>query len=220
MTWSQFQNIILFNKNIYENPSSTSTDLDNNTEGNYDTTTYDVFNPQQQSWPTISNVISINDFVGWGYPGVKRNCMDYAKAQIGKKGYQISNYGAVGQTFQIYREQTGVNNSNLVSGLSYLKYALSNGIPVIVGINDAPGHPGNADQSTDHFIVIVGMGSDNNGNYFTFYDNASGSSSLGASPSNKLYYNSTTGTISGTSATPYASGLTYTITQIRKSKLK
>ena len=68
--------------------------------------------------------------------------------------------------------------------------------------------------------LISTIYSDNNGNYFTFYDNASGSSSLGASPSNKLYYNSTTGTISGTSATPYASGLTYTITQIRKSKLK
>lgn len=220
ITWTEFDSIILNNKNAYESPSSTSIDIDNNTNGGYDTNTYDVFNPQQQSWPTIPNVIPINDFIGWGYPGVKRNCMDYAKVQIGKKGYQISNYGAIGQTFQIYREQTGVNNSNLINGLSYLKYALSNGIPVIVGVDDKPGHPGNADQSTDHFIVIIGMGSDNNGNYFSFYDNASGNSSLGTHPNNKLYYNSSTGIISGNSATSYASGLTYTITQIRKSKLK
>ena len=220
VSWTQFENMVLYNKNLFENSALTSVDENNNIDGGYDTTIYSTFNPQQQIWPTIANVIPLNSFVGWGYPGVKRNCMDYAKAQIGKKGYQISNYGVNGQTIQIYREQTGVNNSNLIAGLSYLKYALSNGIPVIVGVHDAPGHPGNADQSTDHFIVIVGMGSNSNGNYFSFYDNASGNSNIGASPNNKLYYDSSTGLISGTSDAPYANGLTYVLTQIRKSKLK
>lgn len=68
--------------------------------------------------------------------------------------------------------------------------------------------------------MMTGMGSDNSGKYFTFYDNASGSASLGANPNNKLYYNQATGIISGTSATPYANGLIYILTQIRKSKLK
>ncbi|WP_308005220.1 hypothetical protein [uncultured Chryseobacterium sp.] len=215
-TWQQFE-YLMYNKTIYETSLG---DDDNNTTGGYDTTVYDNFDPLQQNWPTIPSIIPIGSFIGWGYPGIKRNCMDYAKAQIAIKGFQISNYGAPGQTYQIYREQTGVNQSNLIAGLSYLKYALSNNIPVIVGVHDAPGHPGNADQTTDHFIVIVGMGSDNSGKYFTFYDNASGSASLGANPNNKLYYNQATGIISGTSATPYANGLIYILTQIRKSKLK
>lgn len=215
-TWEQFE-YLMYNKTIYETSLG---DDDNNTTGGYDTTVYDNFDPLQQNWPTIPSIIPVGNFIGWGYPGIKRNCMDYAKAQIAIKGFQISNYGAPGQTYQIYREQTGVNQSNLIAGLSYLKYALSNNIPVIVGVHDAPGHPGNADQTTDHFIVIVGMGSDNSGKYFTFYDNASGSASLGANPNNKLYYNQATGIISGTSATPYANGLIYILTQIRKSKLK
>lgn len=215
-TWEQFE-YLMYNKTIYETSLG---DDDNNTKGGYDTAVYDNFDPLQQNWPTIPSIIPIGSFIGWGYPGIKRNCMDYAKAQIAIKGFQISNYGTPGQTFQIYREQTGVNQSNLIAGLSYLKYALSNNIPVIVGVHDAPGHPGNADQTTDHFIVIVGMGSDNSGKYFTFYDNASGSASLGANPNNKLYYNQATGVISGTSATPYANGLIYILTQIRKSKLK
>ncbi|WP_297984685.1 hypothetical protein [uncultured Chryseobacterium sp.] len=145
--------------------------------------------------------------------------MDYAKAQIAIKGYQISNYYDNGQTFQIYTTQNGVNWNALSSGLSYLKYALSNGIPVI-GVDDAPGSPGNLDNTTDHFVVIVGMGSDASGNYFTFFDNADNEIIKGASSFNKLYYNDLTGLITGNSMTDYASGLTYILTQIRKSKIK
>lgn len=215
-TKEQFQYII-YNKTSYETNLG---DDDNNTIGGYDNTTYNTFNPQQQPWTTIQNVLTKAQFIGWGYPGVKRNCMDYCKAQIGIKGYQISNYSATGQTIQMYTAQNGVNKSKVIDGLSYLKYALSKGIPVIVGVDDAPGNPGNADQTTDHFIVIVGMGTDSKGNYFSFFDNASGDANLGASPNNKLYYDSVTGLIQGTSDTPYASGLIYTLTQIRKSKLK
>ena len=65
------------------------------------------------------------------------------------------------------------------------------------------------------------MGSDVNGKYFTFYDNASGIASQGANPNNKLYYNSTTGKITGASQTSYAqnsSYYNYILTMIRKSK--
>ena len=64
------------------------------------------------------------------------------------------------------------------------------------------------------------MGTDSNGKYFQFYDNASGEVSQGASSLNKLYYNSTTGIISGSSQTEYAirQPRQYTITMIRKSK--
>lgn len=213
-TWENFIN----NKHVGE-PNS-SIDKNDNVSGGYDNTTYNQFNPQQEPWPTISNIISINNFIGWNHPGIPKNCMDYAKAQIAIKGYQISNYYDNGQTFQIYTAQNGVNWTALSQGLSYLKYALSNGIPVIVGIDDAPGNPGNLDNTTDHFVVIVGMGSDISGNYFTFYDNADNESIKGASAFNKMYYNSTSGLIQGNSMTDYATGLTYILTQIRKSKIK
>jgi hypothetical protein len=198
--------------------NSNQTEIDDYEDGGFDTTSYDDFNPQED-WPNITSVISVNDFVGWGAAGININCMDYAKAQIAKSGYQISAYFATGQTFQIYTTQNGVNNNALNQGLSYLKYALSNGIPVIVGIDDAPGsHNPQTDNTTDHFVVIVGMGKDSNGNYFQFYDNASSRTDQGTSSLNKLYYDPVTGLISGTSETNYANGLTYTLSMIRKSK--
>ncbi|WP_139255602.1 cysteine peptidase family C39 domain-containing protein [Flavobacterium fryxellicola] len=213
-------------ENIFHNRTAldrnSAEDLDNNQEGGNDTSVYSDFNPQQ-TWTTINRVIRTSQFVGWGTPGIKRNCMDYAKAQIAKNGYQISNYGSADQTLQIYDEQNGVNNTNLKKGLSYLKYALSNNIPVIVGIDDNPGHPGNPDKSTDHFVVLVGMGSNSNGNYFQFYDNASGTTSQGTSSLNLLYYNPQTGKISGKSqCVEYVNSVAhdYIITQIRKSKPK
>ena len=223
---AKFENPEITFNDVYYNRTSldanSAVDINNNTDGGNDTNSYADFNPQQ-TWTTISQVIPTNNFVGWGSPGIKRNCMDYAKAQIAKNGYQISNYGSAGQTFQIYTEQNGVNQANLTKSLSYLKYALSNNIPVIVGVDDNPGHPGNPDNSTDHFVVIVGMGSNSNGNYFQFYDNASGNISQGTSPLNLLYYNSSTGKISGKSqCSGYFNSVAhdYIITQIRKSKTK
>ena len=143
-----------------------------------------------------------------------------------KKGYQISNYfNSTSQTIQIYTSQSGVNQTELQKGLSYLKDALENGIPVIIGIDNHSGSVNpNTDNTTDHFVVIVGMGSDSHGKYFTFYDNASGVTpyqNYGANPNNKLYYYPTTGKITGASQTEYAqraSRYDYILTMIRKSK--
>ena len=194
-------------------------DEDNNAVGGYDNTSYTDYDPTQV-WPTIANIISMTEFVGWGTPGISRNCMSYAKAQIAKKGYTISNYGDPGQTIQVYTAASGVNIANAKNGVGYLLSALQRGIPVIVGVDDQPGSPNpGTDNTTDHFIVIVGSGSDANGNYFTFYDNASGDPSQGTNPNNKLYYDPSTGLIKGKSQTTYASGLSdYIVTMIRKSK--
>jgi hypothetical protein len=193
-------------------------DIDNNIIGSIDTTSY---LPYQlgQAWDTIANVISVSDFVGWGTPGITKNCMSYAKAQIAKNGYSISNYYTSGQTIQVYTAVGGADSVKVKDAIGYLMSALNRGIPVIVGIDDQLGSSNpQTDGTTDHFIVIVGMGTDSTGNYFTFYDNASGYSSQGANPDNKLYFNPTTWLISGNSQTVYASGLTYIVTMIRKSK--
>ena len=221
-TWEQF----LYNK--HSNEPNSSIDIENNVAGNYDENIYANFDfeNQQTQWPTINTVIPISEFVGWGATGIRRNCMDYAKAQIAKKGYKVSNYYDVDsqgnkQTFQIYTEQGGVNLNDLYKGVSYLKYALSNGIPVIVGIDDKTGHPGNLDNSTDHFVVIVGMGTDSKGRYFRFYDNASGDVSQGTHPENKLYIKYPQRIFTGqTQCVGYRAdtGYDYIMTMIRKSK--
>lgn len=224
----QFNNFdeILYNKTALD--SNVTGDLENNVKGNEDVTIYNNFDPIQQTWPIIPAVISDSDFIGWGFPNIERNCMSYAKAQIGKKGFQISNYyNNTGQTIQVYTEQNGVNQIALQKGLSYLIYALENGIPVIVGVDAHSGSPNtNTDNTTDHFVVIVGMGIDNKGKYFIFYDNASGKTpyqNFGANPNNKLYYNSITGLITGESSTQYFNSVdvehNYIVTQIRKSKI-
>ncbi|MFZ5977331.1 MAG: hypothetical protein EO766_06320 [Hydrotalea sp. AMD] len=204
-------------KTVFDNYSG---DEDNNTQGDYDNTPYIEYDPNSQSWPTISNVIPVSEFVGWGTPGIRRNCMDYAKAQISKMGYKISNYSDPGQTIQIYTAANGVNISAAKNGVGYLLSALQRGIPVIVGVDDKPGSSNpNTDNTTDHFVVIIGAGSDSKGKYFTFFDNASGNPNQGANPENKLYYNELTGLIKGKSQTDYASGLNdYIVTMIRKSK--
>ncbi len=72
---------------------------------------------------------------------------------------------------------------------------------------------------TDHFVTIVGSGQDSQGTYLTFYDNATNISSKGKSSLNKLYYDATTGIITGKSAVPYVNAYSdYIVTQIRKNQ--
>lgn len=204
-------------KNLFDTFSG---DEDNNSDDNFDLTNYGTYQVGQQ-WPVISNVIQIDNFVGWGASGISENCMSYAKAQIAKKGYKISNYGAPGQTIQIYKSSTGGDINASKEGVAYLLTALQSGIPVIVGVDDKPGSSNpQTDNTTDHFVVIVGTGTDSNGNYFTFYDNASSSVLQGANSNNKFYYNILDGLISGYSQTDYAKGMPqrYIVTMIRKSK--
>lgn len=145
-----------------------------------------------------------------------------SKEQIAKHGYKISAYLASGQTFVTYTSSSGINQNATKDGVSYIISALQRGIPVIVGVDYKPGAPsGNTDLTTDHFIVIVGAGSDNQGNYFTFFDNGTNNVAKGANPLNKLYYNDSTGLIKGQSSCTYSNGVLippYTVTQIRKSK--
>lgn len=77
------------------------------------------------------------------------------------------------------------------------------------------------DGTTDHFVVIVGMGHDDNGNYFSFYDNASGYSEQGTNPENKLYYNEETQQVTGKSQTDYAGNASrhdYILSQVRRTR--
>ncbi|CAM3973049.1 hypothetical protein MUGA111182_19915 [Mucilaginibacter galii] len=185
-----------------------------------------VYQPYQDShpWPTIDRVIPFEKFVPMrkDAQGHDVNCLILSKEQLGKAGYTCSGYLPGSQTFQTYTENGGVNLNRTKEAVTYLIDALSKNIPVFVAVDNRPGTPSskNLDNSTDHFIVVVAMGSDTKGKYFQFMDNSTNHISLGASYNNRLYYNSSTGKISGKTMSQYGSlaGFhDYIVTQVRKS---
>lgn len=175
-----------------------------------------TFDYDQDPWATISNVIPTSKFVGYE---TNSNCLDLAKRQIARSGLTDLGYSSA---YKIFDAQGGPYPSVAKDGVEYIVTKLQAGKPVMVGVDYQAGpSPGNPDNKTDHFVVIVGMGSDSNGNYFTFFDSGSSFPSKGASSSNKLYYDSITGEIKGQTACTYSDGTAlpqYTVTQIRKNK--
>lgn len=65
--------------------------------------------------------------------------------------------------------------------------SLSKKIPVLIGVDNSNGAPVESlDKSTDHFVVVVGMGTDSNGKYFQFVDSATDNPSNVARWGNQL----------------------------------
>jgi hypothetical protein len=173
-----------------------------------------LFDYNNDIWPTIPNVISIMDFVGYTS---NSNCLTLAKNQIAKLGLSDLGYSS---SFKVFDAQGGPYPAVAKQGVNYIISKLQQQKPVIVGVNNHPGTVGslNADGKTDHFVTIVGAGQDSKGKYFRFYDNASNLSSQGANSANKLYYSEITGLIKGQSHTSYGFTVSeYEVTQIRKN---
>jgi hypothetical protein len=206
------------------------------TLGGYDQTNYGAYQ-QNSIWPTVAPVIAPTKFISFD----GGNCLTLSKKQLAEANYQISGYDVPGQTYNINTVPGGINIPEAKNAVGYMRGALQAGIPVLVGIDYMNGVPirkdgtaANLDLKTDHFIVIVGMGTDAKGKYFRFYDNATSARQIGTSENNRLYYNETTGVISGTTEVAFenarrnnvpqyrdANGkVIYTITHIRRSKVK
>jgi hypothetical protein len=182
------------------------------------------------SWPTVSSVIPVADFVGWGSGTIRRNCYDYCVAQLAKAGYKLASPGwklSGGLMYQTYLAEkigtveAGFQATGFEQGVTYAKLAIGSKIPVMFGVDDAAGSP-NRDKVTDHFVVIVGMGTDTVGNYFLFYDNSTAVAAVGTSDLNRLYVNCTDSSLVGNAdpANSYATNSqygNYTVTQIRQS---
>ncbi len=203
------------------------TEPDNEILFDPDQTVYQQYQ-DNQPWPTVNRVIDFEKFVPLRQVmtanGQLRdvNCLVLAREQLGKVGYTCSGYLPGGQTFSIFTTQNGVDLVETKKAISYIISSLSQKIPVLIGVDNRPGAPSaNLDNSTDHYVVIVGMGTDEKGKYFQFMDSATENRSTGASYNNRLYYDSITGKITGkTAIVGYRSqpGMRdYTVTQVRKS---
>ncbi len=172
----------------------------------------------------IGPVIPQSDFIGWNHPGIEENCNAYAREQMSVAGYFVGG-GADKTNINPYNEKTGSNEAEFNKAVDYIKSSLGNGIPVFVGVDDREGAK-NPDKTTDHFIVIVGMGYDEeNGNYFTAYDNSTGIEEAGTSDQNRLYVDYENKRIQSKGRFPnfYAihdATRPYTVTQVRQSRKK
>ena len=155
-----------------------------------------------EDWATVSPIIPSDKFIGWEHPGVTRNCYHYSLEQLRQVGHWVKterwNKKWDGtkelndHIYQLFLESnvagmtSGVQKNQFKKGVEYLKKTIKNNIPVMVGVDDDT-KLSNDDLTTEHFVVIVGMGTDRIGNYFLFYDNAVPNSSVGTHPDNKLY---------------------------------
>jgi len=187
-------------------------------------------------WSVVPRVMPKSQFVGWGTKGFPKNCFDYAWGQLKKAGFTMKStgWGTVKKInpyiYQIFGTQAvgGINTSEQVSehfreGVKYLRQALSAGIPVLVGVDDQSGSP-NTDKVTDHFVIIVGMGVDDEGNYFLYDDNATSDIDSGTSDKNRLYCLCNKEAIIGRADEKNTYFLqseykSYRVTQIRESKV-
>ena len=189
-------------------------------------------------WDTIAPVIPKNKFIGWNHPGIKQNCMDYALEQLRQVNHwvrterwnkkwdgtkELNDY-----IFQLYLDadvagmKKGSQKNQFEPGITYLKETLKKGIPVLVGVDDGV-KSSNDDLTTEHFVVVVGMGEDTNGKYFLFYDNAVTEMDIGTSDKNRLYCQTSTFIVEG-KGDPRNGYITtsgkrgYIISQIRETK--
>ncbi|OEK09838.1 hypothetical protein A8C32_10020 [Flavivirga aquatica] len=190
-------------------------------------------------WSAVAPIIPKGKFIGWGHTGITQNCYHYSLEQLRQAGHWVKSERwnkkwdgtkeVNDHIYQIFLETDvagmtkGVQKDQFKKGVEYLKKTIKNKIPVMVGVDDDV-KLSNDDETTEHFVVIVGMGSDTNGNYFLFYDNAVPNSSVGASSDNKLYCKCKDSKLEGTGSllNRYiqinTSKKKYVVTQIRETK--
>lgn len=198
------------------------------------------------NWDAVAPVIPKDKFVGWGdnYPKTPKNCFSYCQKQLSDVGHSLKSPGwgtasAVNtDVYQLYLTENragmsaGYQAKQFTQGVLYIKKALASKTPVMVGVDAHADlkfnaktkkyevHHDNADHVTDHFVVIVGMGSDPAGKYFSFYDNATGDIDAGTSDKNRLYCDCANFSLIGQGDNTYgrAGYGQYTVTQIRETK--
>lgn len=109
-----------------------------------------------------------------------------------------------------------INNQISKEAIMYLDSELEKGHPVQVGVDHGLGYKidNNLDQSTDHFVVIIGRKCEGSKCYYLFYDVGTSHKEKGASDNNRLYLDKTDYSLRG--KTVY-NGHFYTVTQIRKN---
>lgn len=89
---------------------------------------------------------------------------------VNNNRYTIYNLNKENEVLKLYDINSGTYIDNVVKSISYIFDSLTSGIPVIMGVNcQQHGIVNNMDESTNHHIMIVGMGNDGR-NYLHGWD--------------------------------------------------
>ncbi|WP_084609546.1 LysM peptidoglycan-binding domain-containing protein [Archangium violaceum] len=134
---------------------------------------------------------------GHGFTPGNTACFDAAKAMIGTLGVTVQGSDRRIQvgTSEDTRGRLTVDSARAQEGRNYIDSQLDAGRPVMVGVSHRDDDY-NADQLTDHFVVITGRGVDEQGRtYYSFHDPGTRHTQIGAdtNPNNRFYVDDSTG---------------------------
>jgi RHS repeat-associated protein len=144
-------------------------------------------NQQITEWvyTPIAPVIPAEQYVGYG-DVAPNDCMGACKKHVAKQGLIIGGYN---EAIQMFKSGNQGNPVNRGLGVDLIQKSIEGGNSIIVGVDFALNqkHNINTDNTTDHFITIVGRGNDDDGEFFTFYENGTSDQTTGTKISkNKL----------------------------------
>ncbi|HNP08519.1 MAG TPA: fibronectin type III domain-containing protein, partial [Cyclobacteriaceae bacterium] len=115
-------------------------------------------------------------------------CFRRASDMLKNAGYQAvaANHEDVVQMTIADENGDLVIQDDILDGIQLINDHLNRNIPIMVGVDYHDGHPGNSDQTTDHWLVIVGRTTTNNQTCYRYYDAQTGIESIGTSTDNEL----------------------------------
>ncbi|BDD14975.1 hypothetical protein MATR_18000 [Marivirga tractuosa] len=106
---------------------------------------------------------------------------------------------------------------NIVDGIHLINEYLDDDIPIMDGVDYRAGHPGNLDETTDHWLVIVGRTTTNNQTCYRYYDAQTAHETIGTSSENQLCEQDDY-TLTDTYREGSVYERTYTVTMVRPSE--
>ncbi|SHK98267.1 hypothetical protein SAMN04488028_1164 [Reichenbachiella agariperforans] len=136
---------------------------------------------------------------------------------------ETAGYAAIGPGHEDVVQMTRADENddlqvedNIEDGIDLINEYLNDNIPIMVGVDYHEGHPGNLDETTDHWLVIVGRTTTNGQTCFHYYDAQTSHESIGTSNDNQLCEQDDH-TLTDTYREGTAYERTYTVTMVRPS---
>lgn len=170
-------------------------------------------------------------FIPYGDETYHPECAEHSRDQV-ETGDGADHYSPTGgkSRIDIYVDDRQKDKSklNFSLGVNTVIENLQKGRAVMAGVMYNPDkNTGNYNKATNHFITIVGMGEDETGIYFSYYDNYSDGQGekIGTDlEENRLYYNmdSSNPMFKDVTNVPLDAGkkdrtATYTLTEVRNN---
>jgi len=164
----------------------------------------------------IAPVIPADQYVGYG-DVTPNDCMGACKEQVATQDLKIGGYDKATQMYKSGKQGNAVNRG---LGLDLIQKSIEGGNSIIAAVDYTSNqkHNKNTDNTTDHFITIVGRGNDDAGEFFTFYENATSTQKTGTDVSTNKLYIQGDGTLKG--STSWSKNATFTVTQVRPTEKK